>query len=308
MKNAGNLLPELAELQAIAAIARDGTITKAAQSLNLSQSALSYALDRARAKMADPLFIRVGNRMEPTPYAARLAAAAERVLGVMADEMARLEDFDPKTTQRSFRVAINEIGVIAMLPSILRRLQTEAPRARIVPVQVRSHDVEAQLASNAIDLAAGHFPQVGGGVMQQQLFRRNYVCIVRTDHPEIGAAVSFEQLARTPHVANQMMPTPLLWLRGELQQRGLGLPIALEIPHGAAIPFIIGATNYTALVAEEVYALFRQGAGIRAVTLPAELPPVAIGQYWHPKMSADPANRFLRTLVQTTRYETVAQG
>src|SRR5437868_5534107 len=111
---------QLADLRALMAVLRDGTVTRAAQSLGLTQSALSYQLDRMRKTFGDQLFVRVGNRMAATPFAQRLADPARRVLHIVDTEVAQLGRFDPATTTRTFRLGVNEIGAITLMPKIVK--------------------------------------------------------------------------------------------------------------------------------------------------------------------------------------------
>ena len=119
--------PQLSDFKAVLAILKDGTVTQAAQSLGVSQSALSYQLDRMRKRFSDPLFVRVGNRMAPTPFAQRLAGPAARVIHIVDDEIAGLAAFDPATTERDFRIGLNELGAITLLPKLVRRSVKTAP-------------------------------------------------------------------------------------------------------------------------------------------------------------------------------------
>src|SRR5689334_19835825 len=108
--------PQIADLKAVLALLQDSTVTRAAQRLGVSQSALSYQLERMRKRFADPLFVRVGNRMAPTPMAQRLAAPATRVLRIVESEIAALASFDPLTTKREYRIGVNEIGAMTLIP------------------------------------------------------------------------------------------------------------------------------------------------------------------------------------------------
>ncbi|RZS84655.1 LysR family transcriptional regulator [Pigmentiphaga kullae] len=298
MKKSLERLPDIAELKAVAAILRNASITHAAAELGVKQSTLSYTLDRIRSRLGDPLFVRVGNRMVPTPCAEKLAEFAQRLVADMEREIDELSGFDPRTTQRTFRVAINEVGSIVMLPVLLRKLNIEAPSARLVPMQVKGAELESRLSSGELDVAAGHFPTAGANLFRQLLFRRKYLCIARRGHALARGSVSFEQLARTPQVVNDLMPAPYVWLHEQLTERGLGLPIAMVSQHGASIPFIVGATDFLAVVAEDVFALFKDSAGIEAVSLPVQLPQVDIFLYWHARVGTDPANMFLREVIK----------
>jgi DNA-binding transcriptional LysR family regulator len=121
MKPVYSAVPELNDLRTLLAVLHDGTLTRAAQRLGVTQSALSYQLERMRQRFADPLFVRVGNRMAPTPFTQQMAEPAARVLRIVEKEIAGMHSFDPAATDREFRIGLNEIGAITLLPRLPQR-------------------------------------------------------------------------------------------------------------------------------------------------------------------------------------------
>lgn len=289
---------QLADLKAVLALLRDGTVTRAAQSLGLTQSTLSHQLDRMRARFGDRLFVRVGNRMAPTPFAQQLAEPAARVLRIVEVEIAGPATFDPASTEREFRIGVNEVGAITLVPRLMRLLSAAAPAARLSPVRVDTDTMAAALESGAMDVAAGHFPHAPGGLLQQLLFRRDYVCVARRDHPRIGASMSLGEFARTPQVHTPAAPTVGAWLDARLRQHGLPIAEQMTTEHVAAIPFIVAAGEHVAVIPRELFDLFRPIAAVKTVKLPFAIPAISIHQYWHPRVAGDPAVKFFRELVR----------
>ncbi len=295
---------QLSDLGTVLALLKDGTVTRAAQSLGMSQSALSYQLDRMRARFDDPLFIRVGNRMSPTPFAERLAEPAARVMRIVETEIAGLAAFDPLTTEREFRIGLNELGAITLLPKLVRRISQSAPHARLTPMTVDPSAIPSALDSGAMDIAAGHFPQTHDLLLQQLLYERDYVCVVRRDHPYIGTSMTMREFADTPSIETPASPVTLAWLDEELTRRGLQTRVQMSVRHVSAIPFVVAACDCVAVIPREVFEVFAPIAAIRTVKLPIDIPPIQIHQYWHPRMASDPAIRFFRELVfETARSE-----
>lgn len=299
MKKSVNQLPEISELHAILTICREGSITRAARMLGTTQSTLSYMLERMRQRFADPLFVRVGNKMEPTPYARDLADSSERILTLIETEFGQLKHFDPLTSTREFRIVMTEIGAIVLLPALLRYFAQHAPHAKLVPLQPRGMNIEQALASGDADVAIGNYTGLEDHpyLFQQLLFQRGYVCIARENHPEIAGTLSWEQFAQTPQVKSLVSSAAFLEMKAQLERRSLAMNVAMTLEHAMAIPFIVGATNMIALVAQEVFELFQPTAGIRVVKLPVELPQAHICQYWNPSVNRDPAVTFLRKAV-----------
>ena len=113
------------------AMARLGSVNRTAEAVGLSQPATSGALARLRSVFDDPLFVRSGSRMEPTPRALELAPAVRRVVQTIESEILQDSAFDPATTERSFTILTPDIGEVAFLPGVLRRLRQEAPQVTL---------------------------------------------------------------------------------------------------------------------------------------------------------------------------------
>lgn len=288
---------DLSDMRLIAALLKDGTVTRAAERLGVTQSAVSYTLERLRKRFDDPLFVRVGNRMAPTPKASRLAAASQRVLSLLEAEMAGLTTFDPNTTQREFRIGVNEVGAITLVPKIVRYLRRLAPHAQLTPVPVQAATVSAALETGELDLAAGHFPDIDAKLLQQFLYKRDYACIVRRDHPSIGASLTLDEFSRIPQIRVDSTPVTQAWLDRQLTRRTLSATVSMSMQHIAAIPFIVASSDLVAIVPLEVAKLFEPIAAVRVVELPMQIPPVEIHQYWHARVANEPALQFLRNVV-----------
>jgi DNA-binding transcriptional LysR family regulator len=292
--------PQLSDLKTVLMLLKDGTVTRAAQSLGMSQSALSYQLDRMRSRFADPLFVRVGNRMSPTPFAQRLAGPAARVMQIVDTEIAGLASFDPSTTEREFRIGLNELGAITLLPKLVRRLTELAPHARLTPVTVDAATVPQALESGDMDIAAGHFPQTHDVLLQQLLYERDYVCMVRRDHPHVGDSMTMREFSQLPSIDTPASPVTRAWLDGELLRRGLQIKVQMSVRHVSAIPFVVAACDCVAVIPREVFDIFSPIAAVRTVKLPIDIPPIQIHQYWHPRVGSDAAIKFFRELVFAT--------
>jgi len=285
--------PQLSDLRAVLAVVQDGTVTRAAQTLGVTQSALSYTVERMRRRFSDPLFVRVGNRMSPTPFAERLADTATRVLRIVEAEVAGLTRFDAATTTREFRLGVNELGAMTMVPKLVKRLAAVAPRARVVPALVDPARLTQLLERGEIDVAAGYFPQLDGSLFQQLLYRRDFVCVARSDHPTIGDSLTLEQLCEIPQV-QMHVPVTLAWLDAQMRKLNLRPTIGMTSQHVAAIPFIVAASDMVAIIPRELYEMFLPISAIKLVALSLQIPSLDVHQCWHARLAGDPAVSFLR--------------
>ncbi|HSV46293.1 MAG TPA: LysR family transcriptional regulator [Ramlibacter sp.] len=300
----------LSDLRIIRVLLQEGTVTAAAQRLRMGQPSLSYALERLRARVGDPLFVRSGNGMAPTPLAERLAALAARVLAVMEDGLAELTSFEPATTRREFRLGVNEMGAITIVPKVVALLAERAPHARLLPVHGEGSGFAAALDAGQIELAAGHVPQPPGHLRQQLVLTREYVCIARREHPTIGARMTLRQFAQAPQVRMTVAPVVHATIEAQLARQGLQSNVAMTAPHLASVPFIVALSNLIAVIPRGVFELFWPVAAIKLVETPMRMPSIDIRQYWHPRTDRDPASRFLREVVAEAARdpEVVARG
>ncbi|HSV46296.1 MAG TPA: LysR family transcriptional regulator [Ramlibacter sp.] len=294
---------QLSDLRALMAVIREGTVTRAAATLGLTQSALSYQLDRMRKSFGDPLFVRVGNRMAATPFALRLADPATRVLQIVETEIAQLSRFDPKTTTRVFRIGVNEIGAITLVPRLIKRLHEAAPRATLTQMQVRLDQMSDQLQTGAMDIAAGHFPDVDRSLLQQLLYRRGYTLIVSQRHPRVRDTITVAQLCHEQLLESSAIPSTNDWLHALMATSGHASKPPMQTHHASAVPFIVADSELVAIVPLQVYEIFRPIAKVRAVRLPRAIPAIDICQYWHPRLSTDPEVKFFRELIFSVASE-----
>jgi DNA-binding transcriptional LysR family regulator len=298
-----NQQPELVDLKAVMALMEHGTVTRAAQTLGTSQSALSYQLDRMRKRFGDALFVRIGNRMAATPFTQRLAEPAARVLRIMETEIGGLQSFDAATTTREFRIGMNELGAITLVPRLVRRLAELAPHSMISPVQLDSENLSAALESGQLDMAIGFFATSDPGLFQQRLYQRDYVCIARRDHPEVGESLSWLAFGLARKVHTGAIPVTTAWLETQLRKASLAPNVTMSIQHIAAMPFIVAASDMVAIVPRELYELFSPIVALKTVRLPKTIPSITIRQYWHPRIASDPSVKFLREMVYEVARE-----
>ena len=149
------------------------------------------------------------------------------------------------------------------------------------------------LERGEIDVAAGYFPMLDGRLFQQLLYRRDYVCVVRRDHPTIGRSLSLKRLCETPQV-QMNVPVTLAWLDAQLRRHNLRAVVGMSSQHVAAIPFIVAASDMIAIIPRELYELFLPIAQIKEVELPLQIPSLDVHQCWHARLAGDPAVTFLR--------------
>lgn len=288
--------PDLNLLVILDALCRLGSVSQAAEALSLSQPAISHALNRLRAATGDPLFIRAGRGLVPTP---RALALAEPVAGIVAAGQAclRPEIFDPTRDAPRFRLAISDYAGLTLLPQIVAAVVSEAPRAMIEALPV-GPNVLRQLEEGRLDLSFWGTTPPPAPFLYRRLFDESFVLVLRRDHPAMtgeGAPLTREAFLALSHAVVSLRDPGQSPVDQALARDGQSRRVALTSPSFAAN---LAAVAYSDLVAT-VPARLARGlpAGLMALPLPIFLPAFAYGMIWHPCGDASAALRWLRELI-----------
>ena len=281
-------------LRVFDAIATEGSVTIAGERIGLSQPAMSNALARLRALFDDPLFVRTPRGMRPTPFAQQLAQPVREALRLIQGALQQHAGFDPRGSGNTFRFSMSDIGEMVFLPGLLERVKRDAPGVKIEVVRIPIKDVHAALEAGDIDLAVGFLPGLTTGMRQQPLFREHYVCMLRADHPLIGATISAKQFRAAAHVLVSYAGTGHQVIDETFAAEGLSARIAARVPHFLVVPMILARTDLIVTVPSRVAAVFAQEGNFKVLPLPLRMPSFEVRLHWHQRYHQDPANRWLR--------------
>lgn len=288
-------LHDLNFLYLVDALHKEGSVSGAARRLNLTQPAVSHALNRVRTRFGDQLFVRSGAGMAPTPMGERLALGARRALALIQADILDEPSFDPGQTERVFTVGMTDMGGSVILPKVMKMLDKQAPGITVRPEVVGPSDIGRMLESGVIDIAWGYFGRLGPGLYQQTLFRRALTGIRRKSRRK--TAMTLDTFVNAQHVlANATAVTNAL-LQQRLKDRGHTLKIALECPYILAVPAIVAGTDYIATVPDELADLFLRLAEIETFELPFAMPDISVKQHWHARFNDDEGHRWFRAKV-----------
>lgn len=289
--------PDLNLLVTLDALLAEGSVVRAARRLRLSPSAMSRALARVRAATADPLLVRSGRGLVPTPRALELRDRVSRALGeagaILAPQAAPvLARLDRTFTVRASDGFVENVGA-----AILGRVRAEAPGVRLRFVQKQDKDA-APLRDGAVDLEIGVVDAATSPDLRAHaLFRDHLVGAVRARHPLARArTITAARYAAGDHVT---VSRPMLE-RGPIDE-ALG---ALKLARTSAV--VVGGfsaalalarrTDLIATVPDRHTRSLRDG--MRTFPLPVATPSFAVSMLWHPRLDVDPAHRWLRGCVR----------
>lgn len=288
--------PDVRLLQVFDEIYKTRSVTRAAANLGLGQPAVSIALARLREHFDDPLFVRIGNGMEPTPMARELAHAVRQALDSLHLVFGHRIDFDPANSERTFCISMTDISQLVLLPRLWAHLRRTSPGVHIDIVPL-SAETPRMLESGEADLALGFMPQLEAGFYQQSLFRQRYVCVASTDHPRIQHGLTLAQYEAEEHAVVTSSGTGHLILDREIVRQGIARKVALRVPNYLGIAFVIEQTDMLVTIPERLAQVLEGRGRFRVFPVPFELPDYAVKQHWHERYHHDPGNRWLRRVV-----------
>jgi DNA-binding transcriptional LysR family regulator len=275
-------------------VLRQGSASAAAQSLGLTQPAISNALKRLRQSLGDELFVRSAQGLTPTPYALQLAEPVAHALQGLQTALTQRDHFDAAHSQRVFRVSMTDIGEIHFMPALMDALRREAPGVRIETVRPHDTVLKAAMAAGDIDLAVGPLPDLQSGFFQRQLFVHQYVCLFRADHPQAQAPLSLAQFSALEHVDVVQAHTAHADVQQRLARAGVQRVVRLQLPHFIALGPILQRSDLIATVPQRLAQGLQAPFGLVSSVHPVALPEITIRLFWHVRQHRDPANQWLR--------------
>lgn len=277
-------------------IYKSRSVTAAAEALDMGQPAVSVALSKLRHQFGDPLFVRTSNGMEPTPFSEGLVRPVRDVLESLEQVLGHRNEFDPATSERTFRICMTDISQLVLLPRLWETLRVAAPGLRI-EIMPLSGDTARLLESGEADLALGFVPQLEAGFYQQTLFVQSFVCMVGRDHPRISEGLSLAQFEAEDHVVISASGSAPAIIEREIGRQGIKRRIALKIPSFLGAAFVIEHTDLLLIIPRRLSDVLQGRGTFRIFPVPFPLPDYEVKQHWHERFHHDEGNRWLRRVI-----------
>ena len=270
-------------LYVLVALEKKRSVSAAALMLEKSQPAVSSALAKLRGFFNDPLFVRSGNSMQPTPRATTLIEAAREVLERVGTDIVSTPTFDPKTSHQTISVALSDVGEVVFLPALLKDLRRAAPNALVRSVSVPAAAVAEGLETGSIDLAIGYFPDLKqSSFFQQALFTDTFASLMRADHPLTARKLTLKQYLQLDHAVVHAESRTEEVMERYLARKKIRRRVVLSTPHFASAPMIVAQSDLIATIPEPLARYFaRVSANVRTVAQPFDPPRIQLRQFWH---------------------------
>lgn len=289
-------MPDLNLLITLDVLLAEGSVARAAKRLQLSPSAMSRALARLRETTGDPLLVRAGRGLVPTPRALALREQVSRLVQDAHAVLRPAQSLDLAQVERTFTLRTSEEFVENFGPALLARIAQEAPGVRLRFVSKTDKD-STLLREGCVDLETGVVdPTASPEVLTQALFRDRLVGVVRSGHPLSQGEVNAQRFAEGRHVYVSRRGQARGQVDDALQALGLTRQISTIVAGFATAIALARDTDLIASVPERYTA--HQREGLHSFALPLALAPFTVAMLWHPRLDADLAHRWLRGCVR----------
>ena len=288
--------PDLNLLVTLDVLLAEGSVARAARRLRLSPSAMSRALARLREATGDPLLVRAGRSLVPTPRALELR---ERVSLLVQDAEAVLrptEKLNFKQLDRMFTLRTSDGFVENFGANLLTRIREEAPRVRLCFLQKPDKD-STGLRSGLVDLETGVVDKATAPELRvQALFQDHYVGVVRAGHPLSQGKMTSARYAGGKHISVSRQGLEKGPFDEVLENSGLQREVVVIVGGFSTALGLARASDLIASVPERHTGNLR--TGMHTFPLPITLPEFTVSMLWHPRLDADPAHRWLRGCIR----------
>ncbi|SDM57738.1 DNA-binding transcriptional regulator, LysR family [Stutzerimonas balearica DSM 6083] len=259
-------------LKVLDALLRERNVSRAAQRLSLSQPAVSNALGRLRELLDDPLLVRVGRSMQPTPRALGLELPIRDALARIEDSLNAGDLFDPASSQAHFTVAVTDYVELLCMPALMKRLAQVAPGVRLAIEPLTPTLPAEALDRGEIDLALGRFLEVPTRFQTRRWASEGLQVVLRKGHP----------LAQRPLDLPAFLQLRHLWVHGGqtrgmvdlwLQEQGLSREVVYTTPSYLQAPHVVAASDLAVVLPTRLARHFAALMPLALLDLPFALGP-----------------------------------
>ncbi|MBK8815945.1 MAG: LysR family transcriptional regulator [Methylococcaceae bacterium] len=286
-------------LVAFDVLMRELNVTRAAEQMFITQSAMSHTLHKLRQQLDDPLLVKTPSGMKPTE---RALALIDPVRALLAETERLIQPplaFDAAISQRRFVLAATDYIEFLLMPELSGLIEKTAPGIDIHVKRTEMTFPAAQLEIGSLDVVLGFESVLNppAHLHRQYLFSDKMACVVRKDHPLISKPPSLEEFVAVPHMLISRTGSNVGIIDQELTELGLERRIKLIVPHFLSAPLIVAKTDMILSLPYRIAEQFTKIAPLAIFPVPIELPGYDLVMIWHPLRDKDPAHQWLRNKI-----------
>lgn len=283
-------------------IYREGSLTRAARALHLTQPAVSHALARLREHFGDALFVRQGNQMVPTPLARRFADTMRPGLNQIQSALNQFHAFDPLSQHKVFNLALRDVLESTFLPPLMQYLE-DFPALEIASQRIARRDMEVLLASGKLDFAVDVLLPVSDQTSHERLHEDQLVVVSRDTHPLRKSELTLERYLAQRHIlVSSRVEGPGIE-DFELSRLGAQRKIALRCQHYFAACRVAAQSDLLVTMPATYARIIEHYLPIVLLPAPAPMPPIDVHLYWHRPYEQEPALVWLREQLHRVSLE-----
>ncbi len=284
------------------AVLTERSVTGAAKRLNVTAPAVSNGLARLRAVLNDPLFVRSGRGLVPTPRALELEPVLAQSFQHLQRSLQGGAGFDARTCEREFTLALSDADQVAFLPRLASAFAKRLPQARLRVVSLDTLMATGGLAGESVDLTIGP-PIPEEGVKSEKLYDEAGIYIARRGHPRVKKKLSKEAFNTERHVDMHLLLGKAgaghRFVEDALARAGLVRNIAVTVPTFFAAACVVARTDLISGMPLRVAKALGKSLGIEVLTGPAPPLRFEMAMHWHLRTDQDPAANAFRQVVKT---------
>ena len=284
-------------LVAFDALLTERSVTRAAARVGLGQSAMSHNLARLRILFGDELLTRSAEGMRPTPRAMALADPVRMTLSQIQSTVLQREAFDPATADRVFRIGLADSIEVAVIPTLIERLQNSAPGVSLRLRSTNRSSILEDLDTGALDLGIGVFDEGQTHHKRRQLYTDSFLCLFSAGQLKLAPPISLNDYLRWPHVLTSLADDSRGAVDEALAKHNLSRSIVMTTPGFLAVPFVVRRARVFTTMPSRLARYFAETFGLVTSPVPIDLPSFTISLLWHASFNQDPGHLWLRQTV-----------
>jgi DNA-binding transcriptional LysR family regulator len=285
-------------LTVLDALLHEGSVTGAAERLHLSAPATSRALGRLRRALDDPLLVRAGRGLVPTPLALSLAPQVGAIVEQARALLSTDRDLDLSVVERRFTVRANDAWISQMGGPLLAKVGQEAPGVRLRFAPEGDEDVQP-LRDGTVDLDIGVIDDLGPEIHVEPLWRESWVPLVAPGHPLTRGKLTWKRLVSHPYIAISRRGRAQGPYDELLATHGVQRKVVAIAPTSTTAAHLLFESDAICLFSAAFGEYAEQRLGLRTLRTPDPLPVMQISQAWHPRSQNDPVHKWLRSAIQS---------
>jgi len=287
-------------LLAFDALMKENSVSKAAERMFITQSAMSHALNRLRDLLDDPVLVRTSEGMKPTVRAKSMKSQVREVLREIQKIVGEPKHFHPSTSKHQFVIEAADYIEYMLIPPLMQRIYQDAPGVDIQIKKPSPSFPEKAMEDGNTDVLLGFNKDIDtpSRFIKEILFEDERVCLLRKDHPVVKGKLNLTQFLELDHMRISPTGNKSGAIDKALLSKGKQRRIALVVPHFLYAAHILSTTDMIMSPPLRIAKQLIRFSPVKILTLPLKMPPYQVCMAWSPIREKDPAHIWLRTQIR----------